>query len=142
MKRQGLDRTKLLYHGPLQPYAAYWAVGWLTFLLLCARLTSFLQADNVHSSAGFTSFIGGFDMASFATSYVGLPVRPLAVIHESRVDTEQIALGLFLAYKFKNGSQFWRTSDMDFVSGIPTLAQTEGTTLPACSFWDRLLKKL
>lgn len=34
MKAQGLDRTRLLYHGPYQPFAAYYATAALIFLIL------------------------------------------------------------------------------------------------------------
>ncbi len=34
MRAQGLDRTKLIYHSKLQPYLAYWGIGWITFFIL------------------------------------------------------------------------------------------------------------
>ena len=33
-KAQGLDRKKLIYWNPLQPYLSYWGVFWITIFIL------------------------------------------------------------------------------------------------------------
>ena len=34
LERQGVDRTKFIYYGNLQPYLSYWGVFWSAFCIL------------------------------------------------------------------------------------------------------------
>ena len=58
LKAQGIDRTKNVYHGPFQPYLAYWGIFWtLIFILI----------------NGFTVF-WDFNASDFLTSYINIPI--------------------------------------------------------------------
>ena len=61
LKAQGLDRKKLLYYNPFQPYLAYWGSFWLLIFI-------FIN--------GFTVF-WNFDVSKFITSCAYSPPRPL-----------------------------------------------------------------
>lgn len=42
-KAQGIDRKKLLYYNPLQPYLAYWGTFWLFIFILINGFTVFFK---------------------------------------------------------------------------------------------------
>ncbi|EJF64342.1 general amino acid permease 1 [Dichomitus squalens] len=92
-KAQGLDRKKLLYWNPLQPYLAYWGIFWITIFILIN---------------GFTVF-WNFNASSFLTSYINIPLFFI----------------LWIGYKVIKRTKVWKPEEMDFVTGIPTVEETE-----------------
>ncbi|KAF8645075.1 hypothetical protein AX16_008133 [Volvariella volvacea WC 439] len=58
MKAQGFDLRKNVYNNPLQPYLAYWGIGWTIFFILVN---------------GFKVFFD-FNASDFFTSYINIPI--------------------------------------------------------------------
>ncbi|KAJ5634706.1 hypothetical protein N7528_002548 [Penicillium herquei] len=86
LKAQGIDRKTLPYRAPFQPYLSYYGMS------VCILVIIF---------GGFSAFIHSFDVSSFVTTY--LPVPLFAV--------------LFFGYKFWNKSKMIDPMKMDFFSG-------------------------
>ncbi|RDB18585.1 putative proline-specific permease put4 [Hypsizygus marmoreus] len=63
-----------------------------------------------------------FNASDFLTSYINIP----------------IFLGLYGGYKILKRSKFWRVDEMDFVTGIPTLEETEIPEVPPKNIWERI----
>jgi len=62
---------------------------------------------------GFSVF-WHFNASGFFTAYVNIPIFVV----------------LYFGYKFTMKTQFWKPEEMDFVTGIPTLEETEEPQLP------------
>ena len=93
LKAQGLDRKKLLYYSPLQPWLSYWGIFWITIFILIN---------------GFDVFFG-FTAAGFLTAYINVP----------------LFIALYVGWKVVKRTRIWKPHEMDFVTGIPTLEETE-----------------
>ncbi|PIL24827.1 transporter [Ganoderma sinense ZZ0214-1] len=106
LKTQGIDRKKLLYYNPLQPYLAYWGTFWLFIFILIN---------------GFTVF-WNFNVSTFLTSYINIP---LFII-------------LYVGYKVIKRTRFWRPEEMDFVTGIPTVEETEVPEVPPRTIGEKI----
>ncbi|KAG5643361.1 hypothetical protein DXG03_001043 [Asterophora parasitica] len=70
---------------------------------------------------GFDVFFD-FNAAGFLTSYLNIP----------------ISLGLYLSYKLIKRTRIWKPEEMDFVTGIPTLEETETPEVPPKNVWERI----
>ncbi|CCM02658.1 uncharacterized protein FIBRA_04762 [Fibroporia radiculosa] len=90
---QGFDRSKFAYWSRLQPFAAWWAIFWLSFFILVN---------------GFEVF-WGFTATAFFTDYVNIP----------------IFLGLYAFWKIFKRTKAWKANQMDFVTAIPSLEETD-----------------
>ncbi|OJT02950.1 Dicarboxylic amino acid permease [Trametes pubescens] len=106
MRAQGLDRTKLIYHSKLQPYLAYWGIGWITFFILIN---------------GFAVF-WDFNAAGFLTAYLNVPLFFI----------------LYFSYKIIKRTKIWKPHEMDFVTGIPTVEETEVPEEPPRTFGEKV----
>ncbi|KAJ7623715.1 general APC amino acid permease [Roridomyces roridus] len=93
MKAQGYQLTKNVYNNPLQPYLAYWGMGWTIFFILLSGYAVFFK----------------FQTSSFLTAYINIP----------------IFAALYFGYKFMYKTWVWKPLEMDFVTGIPTVEETE-----------------
>ncbi|GAA6030152.1 hypothetical protein JCM8097_009289 [Rhodosporidiobolus ruineniae] len=95
-KKQGFDRSELVYRAPLQPYLTYFTMVMLSLVLFFTKFTVFVN--------------GHWDTADFVTSY--LPIILFPVI-------------FFVAYGWKrwirrSPCQFWALqplSELDLISG-------------------------
>ncbi|KAG9014333.1 hypothetical protein FRB94_012739 [Tulasnella sp. JGI-2019a] len=80
----------------------------------------------------FCILINGFavfwhlNASDFVTAYLNIP----------------IFFGLYFGYKFWKKTEVWRTEDMDFVRGIPTIDETEVDYVPPETFWEKVFEKL
>ncbi|XP_006461751.1 hypothetical protein AGABI2DRAFT_205624 [Agaricus bisporus var. bisporus H97] len=70
---------------------------------------------------GFEVFFE-WDVAEFLTSYISIPIFVI----------------LFVIYKVSKRSKFWRASEMDFYTGIPTLEETESPLIPPRNFLEKV----
>ncbi|KZP32378.1 amino acid permease [Athelia psychrophila] len=107
-KLQGLDRSKLPYASPLQPYAAYYAAtaSWLICLF-----------------SGWEVFLkGGWDTATFVTNYMAFALFPV----------------LYLVWKFKTRVPLVSTADMDFVSGLDAIEADTYDEPPPKNKWEAI----
>jgi len=93
MKAQGYDLKKNIYNNPLQPYLAYWGIGWTVFFIFVNGYGVFFH----------------FDTSIFLTAYINIPIFAT----------------LYFGYKFVYKTKIWRPLEMDFVTGIPTVEETE-----------------
>lgn len=108
-RAQGIDRTKSAYYNSLQPWLSYWGVFWITVFIL---------------TTGFYSFFPDQDfVSSFLTSYLCIPIFG----------------GLFFGYKIFYRTRFWRASEMDFWTGIPSIEETEGDYVPPTTRWGKIV---
>lgn len=60
MHAQGIDRNTLVMKSPFQPYTAYWALGYFSFIIVFSNFTVFTK--------------GNWDITGFLTSYIGIPI--------------------------------------------------------------------
>ncbi|KAG6909370.1 hypothetical protein DXG01_000809 [Tephrocybe rancida] len=70
---------------------------------------------------GFSVFFD-FDAGDFLTSYLNIP----------------IFVGLYLGYKLTKRTHVWKPEEMDFVTGIPSLEETELPEVPPKNTWQRI----
>ncbi|PFH50305.1 hypothetical protein AMATHDRAFT_4122 [Amanita thiersii Skay4041] len=70
---------------------------------------------------GYTVFFD-FNASDFFTSYVNILIFGL----------------LYFGYKIFKRTSFWRVDEMDFVTGIPTVEETEEPEAPPKNIWERI----
>jgi amino acid transporter len=63
-----------------------------------------------------------FNATGFLTAYLNIP----------------IFLFLYFGYKIIHRTKIWKPTEMDFVTGIPTLAETELPLVPPKNVWERI----
>ncbi|KAJ3790254.1 amino acid permease [Lentinula aff. detonsa] len=112
-KVQGFDRSKLPYIGPLQPYAAWYAL----FMTMLFCLFS-----------GFDVFLKGeWDTATFVTTYLPLAAFPV----------------LYMGAKYHYRQPVVRAQDMDFISDIAEIEAEDYEEPPPRNkfeaFWQWLM---
>jgi len=71
---------------------------------------------------GFAVFFGKFNVSNFFTAYVNIP----------------IFLILYVGYKIVKGTKVWKPLEMDFVTGIPSMEETEIPEIPPKNIWERI----
>lgn len=97
MKHQGIPRSALPFRAPLQPYLAYFAMGF-------SSIVAFFN--------GFDAFFPGkFSAKTFVPPYIDIPIFAC----------------LFLGYKFIMGTSFVKIDEMDFFSGKAEIDRLEET---------------
>lgn len=94
LKAQGIDRKDLAYRSPYQPY-----YGWF-----CMFVTSLVMIFK-----GFSAFTPKFNINSFVTNYIGIPIFIL----------------LWFGWKIVNKTPFHRASEMDLFTGARELVDVE-----------------
>lgn len=105
-KRQGLDRSKLPYASPLQPYAAWYALCACVFIcfvrLLCYPYL-FHALIHLLQFSGWAVFLrDSWDTATFVTNYLPLMLFPV----------------LYIGAKLWRRDSIKKPDDMDFYSGL------------------------
>ncbi|KAI6116789.1 general APC amino acid permease [Pisolithus croceorrhizus] len=70
---------------------------------------------------GFEVF-WSFKASGFLTAYINIP----------------IFFGLYLFWKITKRTKVWKPEEMDFVTGIPTLEETESPEIPPTTFWQHV----
>jgi len=70
---------------------------------------------------GFSVF-WNFTAASFLTAYINIPIFVV----------------LYFGYKFIMRTSIWKPQEMDFVTGIPTLEETEEPEIPPKNFGEKI----
>ncbi|KAI9365528.1 amino acid permease [Zopfochytrium polystomum] len=95
MKKQGIDRSKLPYIAPLQPYASWYALVLTLLVILFSNWTVFTE--------------GRWDTPSFVTNY--LPI-PLFIV-------------LYFGHKFTQGTTVVPLDQLDFVSDVQEIEALE-----------------
>ncbi|KAJ7065372.1 general APC amino acid permease [Mycena amicta] len=93
MTAQGYDLKKNVYNNVLQPYLAYWGIGWTVFFILINGYAVFFK----------------FNASIFFTAYINIP----------------IFAAMYFGYKIVYRTKIWKPLEMDFVTGIPTVEETE-----------------
>ncbi|EIM81052.1 amino acid transporter [Stereum hirsutum FP-91666 SS1] len=88
LKAQGISHKNLPWYSPLQPYAAWWGLGWTFLIIVFADWSVFLK--------------GNWDTASFITNYLPIPIFII----------------LYFGYKFWYKTKIVSLEEMDFVTGI------------------------
>ncbi|KAF5362276.1 hypothetical protein D9756_002203 [Leucocoprinus leucothites] len=121
--------------------------GWFSINLTYARFRSGMVAQGIDPKTnayhnplqpwisywgmfwtGLFILVNGYDVfftwntSKFLTSYINIP----------------IFLGLYLMYKIPKRSKFWKASEMDFYTGIPSLEETETYTEGPQTFMERV----
>jgi len=74
---------------------------------------------------GFDGF-WNFTASGFLTSYINIP----------------LAIALFVGWKFFKRTHWWRPDEMDFVTGIPTVEETERPETPPVTLLAKITEKL
>ncbi|KAB5590835.1 General amino acid permease [Ceratobasidium theobromae] len=70
---------------------------------------------------GFAVFFD-FDASDFFTCYINVP----------------IFFGLFIGWKLYKRTKFWKTSDMDFTTGVPSVQETESPEVPPKNLGEKI----
>ncbi|EKM50101.1 uncharacterized protein PHACADRAFT_264640 [Phanerochaete carnosa HHB-10118-sp] len=68
------------------------------------------------------SVFWNFNASGFLTAYINIP----------------IFFGLYFGWKIYKRTKFWRPDEMDFVTGIPTLEETEIPEVPPRNIWEKI----
>ncbi|KAJ3574016.1 hypothetical protein NP233_g2054 [Leucocoprinus birnbaumii] len=95
MLAQGIDPKSNVYHNRLQPWTACWGMFWTGLFTLVNGYGVFLN----------------WDTSKFLISYPDINIP--------------IFIGLYLLYKIPRRSKFWKASEMDFYTGVPSFEETE-----------------
>lgn len=74
---------------------------------------------------GFAVFFD-FNASDFITCYINIP----------------IFFALFVGWKFFKKTKFWKTQDMDFTTGIPTIEETESPELPPKNLGEKIFNAI
>jgi len=53
-----------------------------------------------------------------------------------------LAIALFVGWKFFKRTHWWRPDEMDFVTGIPTVEETERPEVPPVTLLAKITEKL
>ncbi|THG98768.1 hypothetical protein EW026_g3487 [Hermanssonia centrifuga] len=67
-----------------------------------------------------------FDTAGFLTAYLNIP----------------LFFALYFGWKIYKRTKIWKPHEMDFVTGIPTLEETETPEVPPKTIWDKIFNVL
>jgi len=111
-KTQGIDRRKFAYFSRLQPYTAYWGLFWNSFFVI---------------TNGFSVFFPGqWSATTFVTSYINIPLFFM----------------LYFGWKIFKKSKIWKTREMDFWTGIPSIEETEGDYEPPKTRWGKIVDNI
>ncbi|KAJ7281975.1 general amino acid permease 1 [Mycena rebaudengoi] len=106
MKAQGFELSKNVYNNPLQPYLAWWGIGWTSFFILANGYAVFFK----------------FDASALFTAYVNIPIFGV----------------LYFGYKLVYRTKIWKPLEMDFITGIPTIEETELPEDPPTTFLEKV----
>ncbi|KAI0322783.1 general amino acid permease 1 [Amylostereum chailletii] len=109
-RKQGLDRTKLVYYSTLQPGLAIWGLFWTSFFILINGLKVFFV----------------WNSADFVTAYLNVPLFFLT----------------YAGWKIWKRTKFWRSHEMDFWRGIPTIEETEAPEVPPKNLGEKIFNAL
>ena len=129
MKIQGLDRTKLSYHSRLQPWLSLWGMFWTALFILINGFAVFWK----------------FNASDFLTScelHSGHP--PSSVFPDNVLVDINIPLffALYFGWKIAKRTSIWKPSEMDFVSGIPSVEETELPEEPPRTILEKIAAKV
>ncbi|KAI4156394.1 MAG: hypothetical protein LQ340_000299 [Diploschistes diacapsis] len=97
LRHNGMDRDELPFKSPLQPFLAWFALGFSSLVALFNGFDCF--------------FPGRFSARTFLPPYIDIP----------------IFLALFLGYKIVHGTKFVKVQDMDLWSGKAEIDRLEPT---------------
>ncbi|KAJ6485637.1 general APC amino acid permease [Mycena sanguinolenta] len=106
MTAQGYELKKNVYNNPLQPYLAYWGMGWTLFFVFMNGYAVFFK----------------FNTSLFLTAYINIP----------------IFAALYFGYKWVYRTKIWKPLEMDFITGIPTIEETEMPPEPPVTFLEKV----
>lgn len=131
MKAQGFDRTKLVYHSKLQPYLSIWGIFWVSIFIL------------VNGIAVFWDF-NASDFLTSCMSFLFSPLFSLSITHDDISLQSDINIPLFfllyIVWKVLKRTKVWKPMEMDFVTGIPTIEETEHPVEPPKNFADKVFQ--
>jgi len=96
-------------------------------LVYWSGLQPYLSMWGVFWCVFFTLIVGfdvffAFDVSDFFTAYINLPCFAL----------------LYVSYKIIKKTSIWKPQDIDFVTGIPSLEETEIPEEPPRHIWDKI----
>ena len=112
LKAQGIDRSTLPYRGWGQPYMAYIVTAWLPLVTLVF---------------GYTSFVGGFDAATFFSYYTFVLLAPLT----------------YGVWKIWKRTSFVKPADMDLVWARPEIDAHEAMAAEQyVGFWRDIMQSI
>lgn len=89
---------------------------------------------------GFAVFFE-FNASDFITACKCLLLKttPFSNVLTLRADINiPIFFALFFGWKFYKRTKFWKTRDMDFVTGIPSVAETESPEVPPKNIGEKI----
>ncbi|KAG5637848.1 hypothetical protein H0H81_002985 [Sphagnurus paluster] len=78
----------------------------------------------------------GFDLKKNAYNN---PFQPYVAYWDLNIP---IFAGLYIGYKVYKGTKIWKPEEMDFVTGIPTLEETEIPEPPPKNGWEKFVNWL
>ena len=70
---------------------------------------------------GFTVF-WNFNASDFLTAYINLPIFVL----------------MYFGWKIVKKTKIWKPEEMDFITGIPSLEETELEEVPPRNVWEKI----
>ncbi|KAG5634833.1 hypothetical protein H0H81_000562 [Sphagnurus paluster] len=90
------------------------------------RMQPYVAYWGIFWTAFFTLVTGlevffDFTAAEFLTSYINIPIFAV----------------LYIGYKVYKRTKIWQPEEMDFVTGIPTLEETDAPKIPPKNGWEK-----
>ena len=129
MKVQGIDRKQLVYWSALQPYLSMWGVFWTTIFTLINGFDVFFD----FTASGFIS----------SCSYTFSSHIPSSLLTNLSIDINlPLFIILWVGWHFIKKTRFWKPEEIDFVTGIPSLEETEIPEEPPRHIWDKIFNIL
>jgi amino acid transporter len=120
----GIDRTQFIYYSGLQPWLSYWGVFWTALFILINGFAVFFK----------------FNPSDFVTACMySLLLSRVLPTHLYYPDINiPIFFLLFVGWKIYKKTKFWKADDMDFVTGIPSVAETEAPEVPPRNLGEKI----
>lgn len=124
LKAQGIERKSFVYWNSFQPYLSIWGVFWTVVFILIN---------------GFNVF-WNFTAAGFLTSYINIPLfAGTAYAARLCLSTEtNNPIALYFGFKFVKKTKIWKGTEIDFVTGIPSIEETEVPEVPPKNVWEKI----
>ena len=127
-KKQGFSREDLVYRGPFQPYLSWWGLFWSTLFIIISGIQTWFKWN---TSTFFTYC--KYKSPSFQLSRWAHRPSDVSLF---------LFIVVFIGYKVIKKSKFRKWDERDFVTGIPTLEETEIPPVPPRNIWEKIASVL
>ena len=145
MKAQGFDRTKLIYHSNLQPYLAIWGIFWIIIFILVNGISVFwdFNASDFLTSCEYPVYLLSFPPLLPPINEILLLIHLYSNTNTTTLQTYiniPLFFALYFGWKILKRTKIWKPMEMDFVTGIPSIEETEKPVEPPKNLGDKIFQ--